>query len=149
MNQYQQLSLAEREIVYGMLQQGKSYRAIGKKLKRSHTSISRELRRNIKYGNEYFHNTYLPCRAQTLADKRMSQQRYKAPLKNPAIFLYVRKNLRQGRSPEAIAGRIKIDYPGLTICHETIYLCQKTEIPRDAPRAVFSIKAKEEDAPQW
>ena len=121
MNKYQQLSLAEREVVYGMLQQGKSYRSIGKKLKRSHTSISRELKRNIKYENEYFRNTYLPCRAQALALKRAAKQRTHAPLKEPAIFLYVRRNLRKGRSPEAIAGRIKIDHPRLSICHETIY----------------------------
>jgi IS30 family transposase len=50
------------------------------------------------------------------------KQRYKAPLKNPAIFLYVRKHLREdGWSPETIAGRLPIDHPELSICHETIY----------------------------
>ncbi len=100
-----------------------SLRSIGKKLGRSHASISRELKRNIKYGIEYFKNEYLPCKAQGLADKRSAKQRYKAPLKNPEIFLYVRKHLRApyGWSPETIAGRLKIDHPELTICHETIY----------------------------
>jgi len=43
-------------------------------------------------------------------------------LKNPKIFLYVRKHLREdGWSPETIAGRLPIDHPELTICHETIY----------------------------
>jgi IS30 family transposase len=123
MSKYTQLSLAEREIIYGMIRQSKSFRAIGKKLGRSHTSISRELRRNIKYGNEYFKNEYLPCKAQGLAEKRIVKQRYKAPLKNPAVFLYVRKHLRApfGWSPETIAGRLRIDYPELSICHETIY----------------------------
>ena len=121
MKKYKQLTLAEREILYGMLQLGESYRAIGRKLKRSHASISRELKRNIKYGNEYFRNTYLPCKAQQLAIKRSVKQRTKAPLKNPEIFLYVRKHLRLGWSPEAIAGRIRIDHPELSICHETIY----------------------------
>ena len=121
MNKYRQLSLVEQEKVYGMFQLGTSLRTIGKALGRSHTSISRELRRNIKYGNEYFGNTYLPCKAQALAEKRAQKQRYKAPLKNPAIFVYVRKHLRRGWSPETIAGRLSIDHPKLSICHETIY----------------------------
>lgn len=121
MKKYKQLTLAEREIMYGMLQREYSYREIGKKLGRSHTSISRELKRNIKYGNEYFKNTYLPCKAQKLAEKRSVKQRTKAPLKNPEIFLYVRKQLRERWSPETIAGRIRIDHPTLSICHETIY----------------------------
>ncbi len=121
MRQYEQLSLAEREQLYRMQKEGMSLRSIAKKLKRSHTSLSRELRRNIKYGNEYFGNTYLPCKAQKLAEKRTRNQRYKAPLKNPFVFLYVRKKLREEWSPEAIAGRLAIDHPGESICHETIY----------------------------
>ena len=118
---YKQLTLAERERLYGMLKEGKTLRSMGEKLKRSHTSLSRELRRNIKYGNEYFNNEYLPCKAQKLAEKRKAKQRRKAPLKNPTIFLYVRKKLRGGWSPETIAGRIRIDHPEEKICHETIY----------------------------
>jgi|SRR5581483_1304968 len=121
MNHYTQLTLAEREELYGMLKWGKSLRYIAKNLKRSHTSLSRELRRNIKYGNEYFCNEYLPCKAQELAEKRKAKQRRKAPLKNPTVFLYVRKKLRRGWSPETIAGRIRIDHPDEKICHETIY----------------------------
>src|SRR5438270_1861724 len=122
MRRYKQLTLADRERLYGMQREGMSLRAIARKLRRSHTSLSRELRRNIKYGNEYFHNNYLPCRAQQLAEKRAAKQRRKAPLKNPAIFLYVRRHLREdGWSPQTIAGRIKIEQPGLSICHETIY----------------------------
>ena len=121
MRKYQQVTIDEREIMYGMLQQGKSFRVIGKKLGRSHTSIAREVKRNITYGNAYFPNTYLPCKAQQLAEKRSVNQRTKAPLKNPEIFLYVRNHLRMGWSPETIAGRIRIDHPELSICHETIY----------------------------
>src|SRR5208282_1833099 len=117
MRQYKQFSLAEREQLYGMQKEGLSLRSIAKKLKRSHTSLSRELRRNIKYGNEYFKNEYLPCKAQKLADKRKVKQRYKAPLKKPSIFLYVRKHLRNdGWSPEVIAGKLRLDHPGESIC---------------------------------
>ena len=118
---YRHLSLEERERLYALKEQGISLRSIAKKLKRSQSSLTRELQRNIKYGNEYFNNEYLPCKAQKLAEKRGIKQRYKAPLKNPAIFLYAREHLRMGWSPETIAGRIGIDHPGLSICHETIY----------------------------
>lgn len=121
MKKYKHLSLLEREKLYAMKAQGLSLRSIAKKLKRSQSSFTRELKRNIKYGNEYLWNEYLPCKAQRLADKRALKQRYKAPLKNPKIFLYVRKRLRLGWSPEAIAGRLKLDHPELSICHETIY----------------------------
>jgi IS30 family transposase len=120
---YRHLNLEEREKLYCLKGQGMSLRTIGKKLGRSQSSLTRELQRNIKYGIEYFKNEYLPCKAQGLADKRSVKQRYKAPLKNPEIFLYVREHLRApyGWSPETIAGRLPIDNPGLSICHETIY----------------------------
>src|SRR6266487_5542359 len=119
---YRHLDLEERERLYALREQGKSLRSIAKVLKRSQSSLTRELQRNIKYGREYFKNEYLPCKAQKLADKRAAKQRYKAPLKEPAIFLYVRNHFREDKwSPEAIAGRLSIDRPELSICHETIY----------------------------
>lgn len=118
---YRHLSLEERERLFAFKEKGLSLREIAKKLHRSQSSLTRELKRNIKYGNEYFGNTYLPCKAQKLAEKRAKKQRYKAPLKDPAIFVYVRKKLRAYWSPETIAGRLPIDRPGLSICHETIY----------------------------
>jgi transposase, IS30 family len=122
MSRYIQLTLGERERLYALREQGKSLRCIAKELHRSHTSLSRELRRNVKYGNEYFGNAYLPCTADLLAKKRRIGQRKKASLKNPRIFLYVRTHLREdGWSPETIAGRLSIDHPGEHITKETIY----------------------------
>lgn len=119
---YKHINLEERERLYALKEQGMSLRKIAKRLKRSQSSLTRELQRNIKYGNEYFNNVYLPCKAQKLAEKRATKQRRKAPLKCPAIFLYVRKHLREDHwSPQTIAGRIRIDKPTLSICHETIY----------------------------
>lgn len=114
--------LEEREQMYGLQKEGMSLRDIGKKLGRSHTTLGRELKRNVKYGVEYFRNEYLPCKADTLAQKRAKGQRKKASLKNPLIFLYVRKHLREdGWSPETIAGRLSIDHLGESISVETIY----------------------------
>lgn len=122
MKQYIQLTLADRERLYALKEQGQSLRTIAKELGRSHSSLSRELRRNVKYGIEYFNNNYLPCKAEALALKRKIRQRKYAALKNPTIYLYVRKHLREdGWSPELIAGRLRIDHPGEKITKETIY----------------------------
>ncbi|MBI2327827.1 helix-turn-helix domain-containing protein [Candidatus Curtissbacteria bacterium] len=87
---YKHLSLEERERLYALKSQGLSLRDIGKRLKRSDTTLGRELKRNAKYGTQY-----IPCRAHKLSDKRGWRQRYKAPLKNPLVFLYVRTHLRE------------------------------------------------------
>ena len=93
-----------------------SLREIGRRLRRDHTSLSDELKRNAKYGAEY-----IPCRAQRLSDKRGRDQRHHAPLKNPLVFLYVREHLRMCWSPDEISGRIKLDHPGYSISYEAIY----------------------------
>lgn len=117
MKNYKHLSLEEREKYYLWKSQGLSLREIGRKLGRSHSTFSREPKRNAKYGAEY-----LPCKAQKVADRIAKRQRYKAPLKNPKVFLYVRKHLREdGWSPEVIAGKLKLDHPGESIHFETIY----------------------------
>jgi len=115
------ISLLEREKMSLLLVQGVSYRGIAKILGKTHTTWSRERKRNIlKQGKNK--GEYLPCKAQEKADKRGKEQRYKAPLKKPLIFLYVREHLRDlGWSPETIHGRLPLDHPGESICIETIY----------------------------
>ena len=119
MKKYNHLTLEEREQFFLWKAQKVSLREIGRRLNRSHTTFSREPKRNSKgkRGGEY-----IPCHAQKKAEKRTVEQRTKAPLKNPCIFLYVRKHLRNnGWSPETIAGTLPLDHPGESICHETIY----------------------------
>lgn len=117
MRTFKHLSLEEREMYFVWKAQGLSLREIGKRLGRSHTTFVREPKRNAKYGRPY-----LPCLADRKAKKRALKQRYRAPLKEPLIFLYVREKLRDEKwSPETIAGRLPIDYPGYSINDETIY----------------------------
>lgn len=116
MKKYSHLTLEEREKLYCWQGQGKSLRWCASQLGRTHTTLSRELHRNAKYGQEY-----LPCLADRIAVKRGERQRHHAPLKNPQVFLYVREKLRKGWSPETIAGRLPIDHPGFSIDDETIY----------------------------
>lgn len=111
------LSLYEREQLAIMKAKGVSFREIGRRLNRSHTTLSREYGNKAKYGR-----SYVPCKAQEKAEKVAINQRTKAPLKNPEIFLYVREKLRDEHwSPEIIAGRLPIDHPGQSIHFETIY----------------------------
>jgi IS30 family transposase len=118
MRTFHHLALEEREKYVLWKQQGMSLRDIGRRLGRSHTSLSREWKRHTRYGTPY-----LPCLADRRATRWAVKQRYKAPLKEPLIFLYVREHLRQpySWSPETIAGRLPLDFPGNTIDDDTIY----------------------------
>lgn len=116
MKKFRHLSLEEREKLYLWHETGISNREIGKRLGRDHKAIGYELEQNTKYGNKY-----MPCIAQKRAKRVGSKQRYKAPLKNPQIFLYVREKLRIFWSPEIIAGRIGIDIKNASIHKDTIY----------------------------
>ena len=114
---YKHLSLEEREILYAMREQGKSFREVSKLLNRSHTTLSREYRRNAPY----LDGEYIPARAHNRYLKRSAKQRRKAPLKSPEILLYVREKLREEQwSPETIAAKLKQE-TGLSIHCETIY----------------------------
>lgn len=103
-------------MLFARLESGKSLREVARSLRRSHTSLSRELKRNAKYGKPY-----IPCKADEKSARRSIEQRSKAPLKDPLVFLYVREHLRMGWSPEQIAGRLPIDVSGYSLDTESIY----------------------------
>lgn len=114
---YKQLSLEERERLYALRVSGMSFRQISIKLNRSHTTLSREYKRNAPY----LYGEYIPIKAQNKYLKRCKTQRRKAPLNSPEILVYVREKLRSEQwSPETIAAKLKLE-TGLTIHHETIY----------------------------
>lgn len=113
---YKHLSLDERVELYSQIKQGISLRAIALKLGRTHTSLSRELRRHTKYGR-----SYKPVLAHRRATRWAFKQRYKAPMKSPEILNYALAKLRLGWGPEIIAGRIGIDHHGLSTSYESIY----------------------------
>ena len=113
---YQHLSLEERVELYTGLRLDVSLRDMAKKLGRTHTSLSRELKRHSRYGRPY-----KPVLANKRATRWAAKQRYKAPLKNPQTLSYVLAKLKLGWSPETISGRIGIDHPGLSVSYESIY----------------------------
>lgn len=115
---FKHLNIAERESIFLWLNQGVSNREMARRLGRDHKTIEYEIKLNTKYGK-----MYSPHLAQKRADRIGKKQRYKAPLKNPQIFLYVRQHLRSPHfwTPEMISGHIKYDIKGASISTETIY----------------------------
>lgn len=106
----------ERDQIAVWLAQGVGIREIGKKLGRSHTSIGDEIKRNSHKGH------YVAIHAQAVSKERRSKANQKKwPLKNQIIDEYVHEKLREGWSPEQIAGRLSIDHSDQSICFETIY----------------------------
>jgi len=115
---YQQLNIHERELLSILRGKGKSLREIAKILKRSPSTLSRELQRNAP---EVYKGYYLAHRAQKRSEFRNRLSRAHARLKDPKVWTLVRRKLKQGWSPEIIAGWLKDRYPKLFTSHETIY----------------------------
>jgi IS30 family transposase len=106
----------EIDRIANLLSSGVSVRGVGRELGRSHSSILAEIKRNS------FEGEYQAIKAQEKSQKRNTESRRFNPLKSPEIYSHVHEKLRDGWSPEEIAGRAKRDNDGVTvICHETIY----------------------------
>jgi transposase, IS30 family len=109
--------------------EGLSNKECAGRLSRSASTIGRELKRNktrVAIGNDDWDVVYEPLHAQAVAEERKKNAwNAKQPLKNKKVYAYVIEHLRQGWSPEQIAGRLKhVEYPSDSswhICHETIY----------------------------
>lgn len=109
---YKQLIEGQRYQIEAYLREGFSYRAIGKRLKVSHSTVSREVRRNRIRDNHY-----LPEVAQAKTVKRRCQAaKYRVPEKT---VTFVEFGLKQKWSPEQIAGVGQII--GCYVSHEWIY----------------------------
>ena len=117
--EYKQLCLEERERIAFFRACGKSSREIGKLLGKSHSTVSREVRRNRS--RILKKPCYFASQAQTKAKKRKVLAGERQRLKSPEIRRYVAKKLKISWSPEQIAGRIRLDCPGLRISYESIY----------------------------
>lgn len=115
---YKHLSPEERDLLAVLKSNGHSIRQIAKVLKRSPSTISRELNRNAP---PVYKGYYLAHKAQQRADKRKHESHRRKRLKNEFMRNYVDKHIRLGWSPELIAGRLPIEHPGQSISHEAIY----------------------------
>lgn len=123
------LELAEREHLAVLKAQGKSLREIGKILGRSHTTLSRELRRHNIAGTSAH---YSPCASHSIALIKKRWAGRKKGLRHPVAQAYVEAKLKLGWSPELISGRMERDLSGHRVSHETIYLYIYDEQPEMA-----------------
>lgn len=114
---YKHLSILEREKIQELLWQNTSIRDIAKVIGRSVSSISREINRN----KPLLRCMYTPRLANEKALRKRKSRGRKLRLKSYFIRRYVVSHLRDGHSPEQIAGRLTLEYPSEKISHEAIY----------------------------
>ncbi|MCL4405072.1 IS30 family transposase [Patescibacteria group bacterium] len=113
---YQQFSIEEREKIQEMLWAKVSLRAIARLLKRSPSSISRELARNRPPER----NRYAPRVAHERAMENRKKRGREERLKNDQMREYVVSHLKLGWSPEQIAATAK-GVVGASISYEAVY----------------------------
>lgn len=130
---YRHFTIEEREIIQEMWWERESIRSIAKKLGRSPSSISRELRRNFPSDER---RQYTPRLAQGRAlTKRRCRGRTNR-LKNDRIRQYVIAHLKRRWSPEQIANKIRPAI-GERISHEAIYRFIYAPISYGKPKPGF------------
>lgn len=129
MKTHKKLTRTERDLLSAWKKEGLSNKSCAKRLRRSVSTIGRELKRNrtrVEIGDNDWDYIYEPYHAQFVSETRKQNAWFaKEPLKNKKIYKYVLKHLRKGWSPEQISGRLKKqEHPydsSWHICHETIY----------------------------
>lgn len=116
-NKYNQLSSEERDKIAVLRAEGKKLSEIAEAICRHKSTVFRELERN----RAPTYNVYLPHKADERARERKQLSGKRPRLKDPVIKAYVLCKLKDGWSPEQIAGRMPIECPGFSISHEAIY----------------------------
>ena len=113
------LKLCEREKIEFYVRCKRGIRDIARLVRRDHSVISREIRRNGGVSG------YDARRAQVSADKRLAHNVKRKLDKDNQLKQYVLKQLREDWSPKVVAGRLKKHPPpqlkGKRISHESIY----------------------------
>lgn len=110
---YKQLTQEERYQIHAYLKAGLSQKDIAIELKRSPSSISRELKRNTGQRG------YRPRQANDFALSRRKEALKSVKL-TTEVKAWIDDLLGKGFSPEQVAGRIKLEHK-VSIHHETIY----------------------------
>ena len=114
------LSEDERIEIADLVQAVEGVRAIARRLGRSPSTISRELRRNAHPRD----SVYRPRRAHQIASERKACPKERKIRPGTALYDYVAAGLRRHWSPEQTGRRMLLDFPdneAMRACHETIY----------------------------
>ena len=116
---YTHLTERERYVISHLNTSGISKREIGRRLNRSHTTISRELARNSLAISRYWY-----IFSQPMADARKPIPRHTKRESNKRLMRYILSKLQQQWSPEQIACRVAQDHrddQSMRISHEGLY----------------------------
>ena len=116
---YTHLTEKERYVISHLIAYGLSVREVARRLCRSHSTISRELKRNRAGGGVYWYHGI-----DKWIKPRRTVARHKRRQHNVRLMRYVISRLKRKWSPEQIANRLKVDYPdnrAMRFSHEGIY----------------------------
>lgn len=117
---YEHLKLKERYVIAHLKIYGLSIQDIARRIDRSASTISRELKRNKgKYQEVYWYED-----AQKWSEERRSRSMRPTKLRNEQLYKYIVQGLQMGWSPELISGRMRREYRRqnkMRISVETIY----------------------------
>ena len=136
MASYIHFSQEERCVLAAYLSEGLSLRSIAAKLKRSVGGISMEITRSSLDGTR---ERYDPYAAHLGSRMKKWDANRRNPMKDEALQEHVRAQLKEGWSPEVIAGTLKKEKGEAVVSHETIYQWAYKEdlvakLPRGKPR---------------
>ena len=124
-HRYSHLELAERRQIATLMEAKVPIADIACQLGRHRSTIYRETRRNFyhtdfrdRWGQEY--RGYYAVSGHRMAERRRARQA--KLVHRPTLREHVVARLRDGWSPQQIAGRLKLDgHPAGRVSHETIY----------------------------
>lgn len=114
---FRHLNQKDREQIDILCRKGYPLTEIAKRVGCHTSSVWREINRNIS--PQY--NLYVAHTAQTKALERRSRCVKRSKFENHVMTDYITEKLNLEWSPEQIAGRLKKEYPHLSISHEAIY----------------------------
>jgi len=117
-NKRQELTYEERVLIYKYDTLGASKREIGRQLGRSHTTISRELKRGPSNIYRLWERVK---KAELTSELRKSFRGAKSKFFDDTLADYVSEKLKLKWTPELIAGRFSKDNPNSAISSQSIY----------------------------
>jgi IS30 family transposase len=118
MGEYKRLTLADREDIATLLPLDISLREVARRLKRSPSTITREVNRTGR-----LRCLYRPSKAQRQSHKRQYRRRRKIE-KNARLRTFIREKLALRWSPREISVMLRKEFPNnleMQVSHETIY----------------------------
>ena len=129
------LTIDEREEILAAMNRNESARAIAARIGRHHSTVSREINKNLHHQKYPFRSDrrgrtvsnpwrYSPHLAQLRADKNAKRPKSAKLATNLRLRTEVQDRLKQNHSPEQISHRLREDFPNdpeMWVSTETIY----------------------------